>query len=66
MPVLILWVVAVDDPLLQLSVASYLHRRQVAECGTHLDEEVGVALMEYLRCLESGVEYIEDNLVVHR
>ena len=63
--VLVLRVVTVDEPLLQLTVAAYLHGRQVGHLELEVGDVVGI-LAQRLSSLQGLAEHVESNLVVHR
>ena len=65
MAVLILWIIGVDEPLLQLAVAAYLHGGKLFECRL-IGQDRGIIHAEYLGSLNHLTEYVEADLIVHR
>ena len=64
MTVFVLGVIAVDEPLLQLGVAAYLHGRKLLKRRIK-SEERRVVLAENLGSGDDLGEYVENYLVVH-
>ena len=64
MTVLVAWVIAIDEPLLQLLVASDLHWRQLTDCLGEALTIVGIHT-QHLGCMEGIAQCIKHNLVVH-
>ena len=65
MSMLVLGVVCIYQPLLQLSVATYLHRRQLGK--TFLQTvHLCICLAQNLGSTDGTAQHVEHNLIVHR
>ena len=65
MAMLIFWIIAINQPLLQLSVSTYLHRWQL---GNGIAQHGGInhiIIAQYLVCPQRTAQHIKHYLVVH-